>query len=145
MSVKQQFCKFHTKKVLNKQINDTIKKIKPEIKEINEINYFKKLIFDLLDSNTLKEDKKIRKTLFSLKNQFPLIISKIFFDFLISYFKNLTYYLENSKIEYTTNKIENSFQKIFPKHIKKIYRTKKGILTRFNLRLSNWNEENQAM
>lgn len=131
--------------MINKKINDTINEKEMELKEIKQINKFKGLIFYLLDSKTLKEAKKIKNILFELRDSFSAVISKIFFDFVLSYFKNLTYYLENPRIELTTNKIENLFQKIFSKHIKRIYRTEKGILSRFKLKLWNWEEENLAM
>ena len=62
------------------------------------------------------------------KNNF---IHKILWKFTIPYFKKLTYHLENSNIPSTNNKIENIFQKVFPKHIKKTMRTETGLLKRF--------------
>ena len=42
----------------------------------------------------------------------------------------------------TNNKIENIFQKIFPKHIKRRMKIEKGLLTRFMLKLNYWNVNN---
>ena len=46
-------------------------------------------------------------------------------NFIRSYLRNITQYLENDKIESTSNKIENTFQQIMPKHIKKHMKTEK--------------------
>lgn len=142
MNAKHQFCKFHTKKHLNKQINDHIKENKPDIETIKDIVHYKKHIFDLMDSNSLKEAKNIHNMLFNLREELPEIIKKIYLNFILPYFKNLTYYIENRNIEYTTNKIENAFQKIFPKSIKRLMKIPEGITQRFNLKLEFWNERN---
>ena len=44
---------------------------------------------------------------------------------------------------YSNNKIENIFQKVFPKHIKKTMRTETRLLKRFNLKLEFWNINNK--
>lgn len=61
--------------------------------------------------------------------------------FVLSYFKILTYCLEDSKIESTSNKIENAFGNIFPKYIKKTMRSISGVLVRFGLKLSFWDNK----
>ena len=63
-------------------------------------------------------------------------------DFIIPYFKKLTYYLLDENIESTNNKIENCFQKNFNKSTKKKYKTEKGILKRFDLKMDIWNNDN---
>ena len=49
--------------------------------------------------------------------------------------KKITNHLNDSKIAITSNKIENCFLKNFPKHIKKLFKSEKGILKRFDLKL----------
>ncbi|MBR3213744.1 MAG: hypothetical protein IKF79_04415, partial [Methanosphaera sp.] len=61
---------------------------------------------------------------------------------LAPYYKNLTYFLENTKIESTSNIIERIFEDLAPKHVKKYYKTLKGFLSRFNLKLKRWDERN---
>ena len=84
--------------------------------------------------NELINKKNFRKT--SLQN-------KIIWRFIIPYFKKLTTHLENKNIPPTNNKIENIFQKVFPKHIKKTMKVKLGLLTRFMLKLNHWNIKNE--
>ena len=72
----------------------------------------------------------------------PPIIHKIMWDFIIPHFKKLTYHLLDKNIESTNNKIENCFQKNFNKSTKKKYKTKKGILKRFDLEVNIWNADN---
>ena len=79
--------------------------------------------------------------MFNQRNEFPEIIYGLFVRFVLPYFKSLTYYLEDSEIERTSNKIENAFGNIFPKHIKKKMRTISGVMTRFGLKLSFWDRK----
>ena len=63
--------------------------------------------------------------------------------FIISYFKKLTTHLENLNIPSTNNKIENIFQKVFPKHIKRTMKIELGLLRRLMLKLNHWNIKNE--
>ena len=141
---KHQFCKFHTKQKLNRDIHNYITQEKVSKKEKKEILKIKEDIFKILDcnDNNIAKQKlnKLKKYAKSVKN----VISKIIWKFIYPYFKNLTYAFDDKNIESTNNKIENAFQKIFPKEIKKRMKTVKGILTRFNLKLEYWNAHNKV-
>lgn len=63
--------------------------------------------------------------------------------FIIPYFKKLTTPLENKNIPSTNNEIENIFQKVFLKHIKRTIKVELGLLTRFMLKLNYWNIKNE--
>ena len=82
--------------------------------------------------------KKLKKKI----NEFPEVIQYIINKKLAPYYKNLTYFLENTKIESTSNIIERIFEDLAPKHVKKYYKTLKGFLSRFNLKLKRWDERN---
>ena len=82
--------------------------------------------------------KKLKKKI----NEFPEVIQHIINEKLAPYYKNLTYFLENTKIESKSNIIERIFEDLNPKHVKKYYKTLKGFLSRFNLKLKRWNERN---
>ena len=91
---------------------------------------------------TLDDAKEKRNKLFYLDSTAPSIIRKLTSNLIIPEFKKLTNYLTDPKIAITSNKIENCFLKNFPKHIKKLFKTDKGILKRFNLKLKYWDEDN---
>lgn len=143
LGFKHQFCRFHTKQKINREIKNHIKQNKIIKEEEKEINKLKKEIFKILDSKKIKTSKKILKKLIEENKENNNIITEILREFIIPYFKNLTYSKENENIESTSNKIENIFQKLFPKSIKKRMKTKYGILNRFKLKLEYWNEKNK--
>ncbi len=79
-----------------------------------------------------------------IDNKYPKnnIIYKILWKFVISNFNRLIIRIENSIIPSTNNKIENIYQKIFPKHIKRRMKIEKGHLRRFMIKLNYWNVNN---
>ena len=84
--------------------------------------------------------KKLRDMLIDKKNTLQTPSQyKILWKFIIPNFKKLTNHLENTNIPSTNNKIENIFQKVFPKHIKRTMKIKQELLTRFMLKLNYWN------
>ena len=142
LHIKQQFCTFHTKQLINREIRDYIDKNNTPEEEIEIIHNYKRLFFDIIDADSIKDAKEKRDELFYLDSNIPMVIRKLASNLIIPEFKKLTNYLTDSKIAITSNKIENCFLKNFPKHIKKLFKTDEGILKRFNLKLKYWDEDN---
>ena len=143
LKVKQQFCKFHVKQNINKRFRDYFDKNQLEKEEFNELIDLKKHIFKILDAKNLNDAKNLRNQLLDKKYSKNNFTIKIVDKFIIPYFQKLTTYLENTNIPSTNNKIENIFQKVFPKHIKRTMKIEQGLLRRFMLKLNHWNIKNK--
>ena len=143
LKVKQQFCKFHVKQNINKRFRDYFDKNQLEKEEFNELIDLKKHIFKILDAKNLNDAKNLRNQLLDKKYSKNNFTIKIVDKFIIPYFQKLTTHLENTNIPSTNNKIENIFQKIFPKHIKRTMKIEQGFLRRFMLKLNHWNIKNK--
>ena len=139
---KQQFCLFHVKQKINRNINDYVGKNNIADEELDLIESYKDRIFALLNSESFDLAKKRRESLMGELGLMPLVISKIMWDLIIPYFRKLTYFLLDENIESTNNKLENVFQKTFNKDTKKKYKTQDGIEKRFDMKINVWNEEN---
>ena len=100
-------------------------------------------IYKILDAETLNDAKKLRDELIDKKYPKNKFTDKILWKFIIPYFKKLTTHLEKTNIPSTNNKIENIFQKVFPKHIKRTMKIELGLLSRFMLKLNYWNIKNE--
>ena len=111
--------------------------------EIGELIDLKQHIFKILDANNLDKAKKLRNELIDKNYPRNKFTDKIVWKFTIPYFKKLTTHLENENIPSTNNKIENIFQKVFPKHIKRIMKIEQGLSSRFMLKLNHWNINNE--
>ena len=143
LHVKHHFCKFHVKQAMNKRFKDYFDKNPISEEEKDLLSNLKQDIYKILDAEDLDSAKKLRDELIDKKYPKNKFTNKIIWKFVIPYFKKLTTHLENRNIPSTNNKIENIFQKVFPKHIKRTMKIELGLLTRFMLKLNHWNINNE--
>ena len=121
VGVKHQFCMFHTKQKINRNIREDKKRNNYSNEELELLNYCKQLVFDVLNANNFRSIlKKGRDYLISIQNNLPKVIFNLLWFFIIPYFKTITFHLENSNVPTTSNKIENFFQKVFPSILKNV-------------------------
>ncbi len=121
LKFKHQWCLFHALKNFNKTIKKYIKENEPNNDEIDKIHEEKLELFSLFESKSFKK-KKARKKLNEILNKindYSKVIQLIICNSLMPYFKTFFGFLEDENIERTSNKIENAFQKTFPKSVKK--------------------------
>lgn len=143
LKVKHHFCKFHVKQAVNKRFKDYFDKNPLSEDEKDILNCLKQDIYKILDAKDLNTAKELRNELINKKYTKNKFTNKILWKFIIPYFKKLTTHLENTNIPSTNNKIENIFQKVFPKHIKRTMKIEQGLLARFMLKLNYWNLNNE--
>ena len=158
-----QYCHFHAKKTINKYINRKLKRLnksldkkaekivehlfkgnlkEPEKEynkyqeykdEIKKYTQLKQELYEILDDKDydrgLERVNKIIEHLNDYKGQ----IKKFIKNRLKDQYRNFKIYLEDKKIEKTSNKIENFFSKTMSKKFKRKYRTNEGILARIHL------------
>ena len=142
LNIKHHFCRFHVKQSLNKRFKDYIDKNQLTEDDNETLIRLKTDIYKILDSKSVVDAKTVRDKLIDKKYSKNDFINKILWKFIIPNFNKLIIPIENSNIPSTNNKIENIFQKIFPKHIKRRMKIEKGLLTRFMLKLNYWNVNN---
>ena len=131
---------FHTKKTLNKQLKNFKDKNSLSDEEYQECHKQLKMIKDLFDLNDFDEFKNELQSLIYHKNDFHPVIYKIIRKFIFPRYKSFIYHLKDKKIEKTSNKIENAFQKTMPKSRKRTFKTKRGVLKRIYRRNLIWNQ-----
>ena len=142
LKMKQQLCKFHTQQNINKKIKEYSKKNKLNNEEIEELYKQKDEINNIINTTDYNQSLNNIQNILKKPKEYYTVIYSICKDFLRPYLRNITQYMENPKIESTSNKIENMFQKIMPKHIKKRMKTEKGLESRFMLCLWRWDQDN---
>ena len=131
---------FHTKKTLNKQLKNFKDKNSLSDEEYQECHKQLKMIKDLFDLNDFDEFKNELQSLIYHKDDFHPVIYKIIRKFIFPRYKSFIYHLKDKKIEKTSNKIENAFQKTMPKSRKRTFKTKRGVLKRIYRRNLIWNQ-----
>jgi hypothetical protein len=134
LGFKHQWCLIHTLKNFNKVIKKHIKENKLSDDEIDQIREEKLELFSLFESKSFKNARTILNKMLNKINGYSKAIQSILCGSLMPYFNTFFAFLEDGNIERTSNKIENVFQKTFPKSVKKLMKIKKGVMSRINIR-----------
>ena len=140
LGFKHQLCIFHTKKSLNKQLKTFKDRNHISDEEYQECHKQLKMIKDLFDLNDYNEFKKEVHSLINSKDDFHPVIYKIIRKSIFPRYKSFIHHLKDKRIEKTSNKIENAFQKTMPKSRKRTFKTKRGVLKRIYRRDLIWND-----
>ena len=163
LNYKHQFCLFHTKKTINNYINRKLKKLKKSqentaqkitqhlftaktkdpateykkyqeyTQEINKYKTLKKTLYQILDEKDYEKGLKQLHKLTKHINDYKGPIKRFIKNKLNTKYHKFKQYLQDNRIEKTSNKIENIFSKTMSKKYKRKYRTPQGILTRIHL------------
>ena len=114
MGIKQQFCTFHTKQLINREIRNFIKQKSISEDEIELIYDYKELFFDIIDADSIKDAQEKINRLFYLKSDIPKVIHDLASNLIIPEIKKITNHLTDTKIALTSNKIEKLLPKKLP-------------------------------
>ena len=101
LQIKQQFCTFHLKQLINREIYNYIKQINPNEMEIEIIYDYKELFFNIINANSISEAKEKRNQLFYLNSKVPKVIRDLTEKLIIPEFKKITNHLTDPKIAIT--------------------------------------------
>ena len=130
LNIKHYFCRFHVKQNINKRFKEYIDKNQLTDEDTEILAHLKADIYKILDAKSVVDAKTVRDKLINKEYPKNKFINKILWKFVIPNFNKLIIPIENSIISSTNNKIENIFEKIFPKHIKRRIKIEKRVLTR---------------
>ena len=108
--------------------------------EYQECHQQLKIIKDLFDLNDYDQFKKEVQSLICREDDFHPVIYKIIRKSIAPRYKSFIYHLKDKRIEKTSNKLENAFQKTMPKSRKRTFKTKRGVLKRIYRRDLIWND-----
>ena len=108
----------------NRKYRNERKQKRKELKEQKRIN---ERIANIYDTDNEKTAKRRFKTIYHQLNQFDDNTQKYLKNLNKKFDKTLEYY-KNPQIPRTNNKIEGYFKITIPTHIKRIYRTRKGLI-----------------
>ena len=130
LGFKHQLCIFHAKKSLNNQLKNFKDNNQLSDEEYQECHKQLNMIKNLFDLKDYEEAEKELQSLIYSKNEFHPAIYKIIRKSIVPRYKSFIYHMKDKKIEKTSNKIENEFQKTMPKSRKRTFKTKRGVLKR---------------
>ena len=88
--------------------------------------------------NSSKEAIEKFKNYLKNYHSIPEVLRQFIHKHVLNHFKRYIEYLDDENIEKTSNKVENYYRQTNPEKIKKIYKTKTGILTFLDYQMENW-------
>ena len=142
LKFKHQFCIFHFKKSINEHIYRYVKDNSLSDEQKKEFKSFLPRIYEVFKAEDMTKVDEIVSKLKEDKNDFPQVIKDILDKKFLPYVKYLTRFIDDFRIQSTSNIIERIFEDLAPKHVKKKYKTLKGFLSRFNIKLKRWDHRN---
>ena len=122
----------------NKKYRKELKEKRKELKEKKKIN---ERIENMHDVDDQKGAKRRFNTLYNQLDQFDEDTQKFLKNLNKKFDKTIEYY-KNPDIPRTNNKIEGYFKITLPKHLKRIYRTREGLIRWMRLQKIRWTERN---
>ena len=87
LGVKQQFCTFHLKQLINREIREHIKENNTSEEEIEIIHNYKQLFFNIINAKSINEAQEKRNQLFYLESNIPQVIQDLASKLIIPEFK----------------------------------------------------------
>ena len=122
----------------NKKYRKELKQKRKELKEQERIN---ERISNIYDVETEKGAIRRFKTIYNQLDEFDENTQK-FLKNLDKKFDKTTEYYKNPQIPRTNNKIEGYFKITLPQNLKRIYRTRQGLIRWIRLQKIRWTERN---
>ena len=122
----------------NKRYRKELKQKRKELKEQEQIN---ERITNIYDTDTEQGAIRRFRTIYHQLDQFDDDTQK-FLKNLDKKFDKTTEYYKNTQIPRTNNKIEGYFKITLPRHLKRKYRTRAGLIRWMRLQKIRWTERN---
>lgn len=141
LNVNHQLCIFHLFKTINHKIKVYCRQNKITEKEKQNIYNNAEELKNCFREKSVKKAIDKFKQYLEKYNAIPTVLKDFIRKHIINHFHRYVQYLDNEKIERTSNKVENYYRQTNPEKIKKIYKTKKGILTFLDYQMQNWTEK----
>ena len=140
IGVKHQLCIFHLFQTINHKIKVYCRQNKINGKEKYHIYENAEKLKNCFRQNSKKEAIEKFKQYLQNYNAIPVVLKDFIRKHIINHFHRYVEHLDDSEIEKTSNKVENYYRQTNPEKIKKLYKTKNGILTFLDFQMQNWTQ-----
>jgi len=141
LKVKHQLCIFHLFKMLGNKIYKLLKSKKVSKQEKIEICLYFTYIKEIFRTYNEQDAIKKLEDLLTKYRDMPNVVRQIIDKKIIPDYQRLTQFMRDPNIHRTSNTVENYYRQTDPNQIKKIYKTKTGILTYLNLKMKKWTQK----
>ena len=141
IGVNHQLCTFHLFQTINHKLKVYCRRNKIDGKEIEHIYENAQELKNCFRQNSTKEAIEQFKQYLQNYRAIPVVLKDFIRKHIINHFHRYVQHLDDENIEKTSNKVENYYRQTNPEKIKKLYKTKTGILTFLDYQMKNWTEK----
>ena len=133
IGVSHQLCTFHLFQTIHHKLKEYCRRNKINGKERDHIYENAQELKDCFRQNSTKEAIEKFKQYLQNYRAIPVVLKDFIRKHIINHFHRYVQHLDDANIEKTSNKVEN--------YLKKLYKTKNGILTFLDYQMENWTEK----
>lgn len=141
IGVKHQLCTFHLFQTINHKLKVYCRRNKINGKKRDYIYENAQELKNCFRQNSKKEAIEQFKQYLQNYRAIPVVLKDFIRKHIINHFHRYVEHLDDENIERTSNKVENYYRQTNPEKIKKLYKTKNGILTFLDYQMKNWTEK----
>ena len=140
IGVKHQLCTFHLFQTINHKLKVHCRRNKINGKARDHIYENAQELKNCFRQNSKQEAIEQFKQYLQNYRAIPVVLKDFIRKHIINHFHRYVEHLDNENIEKTSNKVENYYRQTNPEIIKKLYKTKEGILTFLDFQMQNWTQ-----
>ena len=141
IGVKHQLCIFHLFKTINHKLKVYCRKNNVKGKQKDYIYENARELKNCFRQNSKQEAIEKFKEYLQNYTTIPVVLKDFIRKHIINHFHRYVEHLDDDNIENTSNKIENYYRQTNPEKIKKLFKTKNGILTFLDFQMQNWTQK----
>ncbi len=141
IKVKHQLCTFHLFQTIHHKLKVYCRRNKINGKERDYIYENAQELKNCFRQNSKQEAINKFKQYLQNYRAIPVVLKDFIRKHIINHFHRYVEHLDDDKIEKTSNKVENYYRQTNPEIIKKLYKTKNGILTFLDFQMQNWTQK----
>jgi C4-type Zn-finger protein len=140
IGVKHQLCTFYLFQTINHKLKVHCRRNKINGKVRDYIYENAQELKNCFRQNSKQEAIEQFKQYLQNYRAIPVVLKDFIRKHIINHFHRYVEHLDDENIEKTSNKVENYYRQTNPEIIKKLYKTKKGILTFLDFQMQNWTQ-----
>jgi len=141
IGVKHQLCTFHLFQTIHHKLKVHCRRNNINRKERDYIYENAQELKNCFRQNSKQESINKFKQYLQNYRAIPVVLKDFIRKNIINHFHRYVEHLDDEKIEKTSNKVENYYRQTNPEIIKKLYKTKNGILTFLDFQMQNWTQK----
>ena len=138
LNIKQQLCIIHLRRTIYTKLKRYKRQHKLTEEELDKIYTNAKEFTQIFHEKNYDTAKQKYEEYINKYNEIPIVLQQFMEKHVINFIDRYLLYLKNPNKEKTSNKLDNYYRNTDPEIIKKIYKTRNGILSYLYYQMVEW-------